>query len=280
MNEIQHKKYHLVYFHSEGPPYDDSEDLSYCREKLIEVHQEHFDNIMFYTPTMMKKLGYSDTVREFEVTGMNLYYASMCKIGLSAWKPQILLLELDKLNFGDILIYRDANYKKYNQLLITKNIRSLAEECLESAGFDVFISRESLEIKLGEVCKGVVMKELGGENMKFVENMPLLICNFIVIKKSSESINFLKTWNESCKVDRYLDGHDHGVPHSKYWRNFNTNEQSIVNVLIARGIQKGYIPRKYPRIGFLNRQIDNMVYWEDQSSEAYEYLKYLDGEKI
>ena len=86
-------KHNITYFYSEGIPNDNGKDLKYCRETLTNT-SKCFDNISFYTPKILSDLGYNNFVKEYDVTNINSYYSSMCKIGLSAWKPLILLLEL------------------------------------------------------------------------------------------------------------------------------------------------------------------------------------------
>ena len=53
--------------------------------------------------------------------------------------------------------------------------------------------------------------------------------------------------------------------------NFSTNEQSILGVIIAKWVKnrKYNISKNYPVIGFYNRNIDNIVTFNN-----YDYLKY------
>ena len=137
-------------FYSEGNNYDNGLDLSYCYEPLLKLSNNIFDNVKFYTPRILKSLNYKDDVKEFQVTNINKSYSKMCKIGLSRWKPLILLLELEKMNDGDILIYRDVDYNKYNCLSKYDDIINIIDKCLNKVNFDFFISRESEDLKLGQ----------------------------------------------------------------------------------------------------------------------------------
>lgn len=262
-------KYNIVHFYSEGPPNDNGKDLKYCRETLI--NNKSFDNIIFYTPKILKDLGYEQYVKEYDVTDINSYYSSMCKIGLSVWKPLILLLELEKMNFGDILVYRDSDFNKYNTLLYNENIISTIDNILRIVNFDFFISREAECLKLGEYTKPIVIKELGQDD-KFNKEFPLLQCNFIIIRKSKISIEFLNEWKDNCLIDKYIDGYLYNV-FSDQFKNFSTNEQSICGTIIANWVKrrKYNIPINYPIIGFHNRDISKIIYFNN-----YDYLKYLD----
>jgi hypothetical protein len=82
-------KYNITYFYSEGLPNDEGKDLKYCKETLINK-SKMFDNTTFYTPKILIDLGYENFVKKYDVTFITQYYSTMCKIGLSAWKPLIL----------------------------------------------------------------------------------------------------------------------------------------------------------------------------------------------
>ena len=270
MEYFEKHKYNIVYFYSEGNNYDNGLDLSYCYEPLLKLSNNIFDNVKFYTPRILKSLNYKDDVKEFQVTNINKSYSKMCKIGLSRWKPLILLLELEKMNDGDILIYRDVDYNKYNCLSKYDDIINIIDKCLNKVNFDFFISRESEDLKLGQFTKPIVIEEIG-KNDDFVKNFPLLIANFIIVRKSKISIELLNEWYNLCKNDKYIDGFMYNK-NDNMFKNFTTNEQSILGVIIAKWVkEKKYnINEKYPLIGFHSRNIYNIIEFNN-----YDYLKYL-----
>ena len=263
-------KYFITHFFSEGPPNDEAKNLSYCKEPLFEREKLVFDNVTFYTPKILEDLGYSQYLKKYDVTPINTFYATMCKIGLSAWKPLILLLELEKMNDGDILVYRDVDFQKYNSLLNYDDIICKVNKCLEICNFDFFIGREHEEYKLKHFTKPIVIKELGNNDI-FVKEFPLLICNFIIIRKSKISIEFLHEWKNACLNDRWIDGHMYDEFNSDF-RNFSTNEQSILGTIISNWVKKRKygIPVNYPVIGFLDKNINNLHYFKN-----YDYLQLL-----
>jgi hypothetical protein len=262
-------KYCITHFYSEGPPNDEAKNLSYCKDHL-NTENTIFDNVTFYTPKILKDMGYSIFLKEYDVTPINNYYATMCKIGLSAWKPLILLLELEKMEEGDILVYRDVDFLKYNTLMNNDNIIEVINKCLEICKFDVFISRESEEYKLKHYTKPIVIEELGN-NDNFNKEFPLLICNFIIIRKSKISIEFLNEWKDAVLNDKWIDGYLYDCYDDEF-RNFNTNEQSICGNIIANWVKKRKyeIPLTYPVIGFENRDIGKIIYFNN-----YAYLDHI-----
>lgn len=264
--------HNFVFFYSEGPPKDDGAQLSYCKDKIIETNKAYYDNISFYTPSILKKIGYKESVKKHKVTSINKIYKPMCNIGLSAWKPLILLLELEKMNEGDILLYRDADYKKQPSILSDNtNIISILHKCLRSCKFDLFIPREIPKIKTGEYTKPIVIRDIANDSA-FAKNFPLLICNFVLVRKSKISIELLKEWWHYCKIDKYINGETYNVTNKVFLNKWHTNEQSIINTIIANWIeQKKYgIPKKYPTIGFKWRNPNRIV-----KLKNYNYLKLL-----
>ena len=76
-------------------------------------------------------MGYEDYVKE-RPKGLVTKNKKMSLIGNCAWRPLIMLLELSKMEEGDILIYRDSNISGYrkNALSCYENIRNVVDQCL------------------------------------------------------------------------------------------------------------------------------------------------------
>ena len=262
-------KFNITYFYSEGIPNDNGKDLKYCKELLL-INSKCFDNVSFYTPKILSDLGYNNFLKQYDVTDIIEYYSTACKIGLLACKPLILLLELEKMQLGDILLYRDSDFKKYPTLSHTENIISIIDNILNIVNFDVFISREKEDYKLRHYTKPIVLKEIGNDDI-FNKEFPLLIANFIIIRKSKISIDYLNEWKDACLIDKYMDGYLYDINDTEF-RNFATIDQSIAGTIIANWVKerKYNIPLNYPIIGFEGRDISKIIYFKN-----YDYLKYL-----
>lgn len=149
MNDIKKNviKTNLVFFYSEGKPFDSALDLKENKTLVFKHAREHVDEISAYTPRLLKEIGYGEYVKEYEKTGLVSANKGMSKIGFCAWRPLIMLLELEKMNDGDILIYRDSNIKRYNQLADYTEIREIADMCLDTCSFDFFIANHDKPVK-------------------------------------------------------------------------------------------------------------------------------------
>ena len=262
-------KFNITYFYSEGIPNDNGKDLKYCKEILL-INSKCFDKISFYTPKILSDLGYNNFLKQYDVTDIIEYYSTSCKIGLFAWKPLILLLELEKMEMGDILVYRDCDFKKYDSLLVNDAMIETIDKILNIVKFDFFMPRESELHVLKSYTKPIVLKELGIDHA-FNKDFPLLMCNFIIVRKSEISMEFLNEWKDACLIDKYIDGHLYDI-HSPDFVNFSTNEQSICGTIVANWVKtrKHNIPIQYPLIGFKNRKLNEIIYYEN-----YHYLTHL-----
>ena len=155
-------KYNYVFFFSEGPPNDKGLALKDCKDKLIEAAKPHVNNISYYTPKILEDMGYGDYVKNYEDKGLCTRNPGMNHIGFEAWKPLILLLELEKMDTGDILIYRDCNVNKYGHSRISdfNNIKNIVNDCLNICNFDFFF-RDNVVV---DTIQKVMLKQILLEN--------------------------------------------------------------------------------------------------------------------
>lgn len=270
MENNKNYKFNLVYFVSEGQPYDNGLKLTDNIQLVEKYASQHFDHIEYYTPRKLVNMGFGSYVKDYKEIGLTTQNLGMTRIGNSAWKPKIMLLELQKMNYGDILIYRDSNISKYKQLGNYDNIRLLAEKCLEICEFDFFISRDLHEYtRTYEITKTNIIRELG-DNHEFTYDFPIVCGYFLIVRKSSISIELLTEWDKACQIEKWIDPFQYGDLHPNF--QWSCNEQSIICVIIANWIRKRKhnIPLKYPFIAFEERDIQ-----KPKLCINYDYLKHL-----
>ncbi len=271
---ITHKEHYsethsvnLVYFISEGPPHDNGNDLTANQSLIENAAKGHVNTIACYTPRIMKELKLDSYVTDYVEPGLVTMNPGMYRIGNCAWRPKIMLLELEKMNEGDILIYRDSNIRKYSVLGDYEDIKAIAKQCLEICEFDFFIARET-DIPIKYHTKTNILRELG-EDHPFSYEFRSLVSNFIIVKKSPVSIQLLTEWDNACCVTRWIDPFPYGdmMPGFRW----SCPEQSILSVIIANWIRhkKHNIPPTYPKIGFRHRNIKQMFYFDDFGHLTY-----------
>jgi hypothetical protein len=263
--------FNLVCFYSEGPPFDNASPLSDCKDKVLNYANGHFDSIRFYTPSILKSMSFGEFVKPRPPGCVPT--GTWPAIGNCAWKPLIMLLELEKMKYGDVLLYRDCNVNHRKTLKDYDNIKRLSLDLLDSCGFDFFIGVELYGNKefspLKRFCKPNIIKELA-KNREFSKEFPMCIVDFLVAKKSKSSIQILTEWKEACSNERWIDGETYEEDTEEMSVFFP--EQAILNVIISNWIadKKHRIPQDYPGIGVLNRDIKKTFSIKDKS-----YLRHL-----
>jgi hypothetical protein len=254
-------KYKLICFYSEGPPNDNGLPIAHNKELMTNLAKDHFDEIIWYTPAKLKEMGYDYFVKEREA-GLVSRNPGMCNIGNCAWRPLIMLLELEKMEEGDILVYRDCNIQKYprqHQPKQYKQIRQIVDHFLKTCNFDFFVPRHSTKLLVQAFVKTNIIKELG-ENHPFTYKFPMHYSGLLTIaRKSPISIQLLTEWKQACEKEEWIDGKKYGPFYSKF--RWFTPEQGILCVIISNWIRKRKfnIPPNYPRIEIDGRDITKYV---------------------
>ncbi|WP_163922317.1 hypothetical protein [Photobacterium sp. Alg240-V54] len=253
---MTNSKLNLVCFYSEGFPYDRGLNLSVNKENVIDSASNFVDNISFYTPRLLKHLGYIDYVKEFNNRGLVYKNPGMNHVGFCAWRPLILLLELENMSEGDILIYRDVNIEKYPILSKYKNIKEKAIEYLDLVDFDIFVPAENDSNKVSNFAKKNMVEGLAIDS-NYSSKFPLLLANFIIIRKSKLSISLLEEWKNACLNEKYINGNVYGLLYSDF--RWSTPEQSILSVIFSNYCFQGIINKDFPKIYFNGRDYTKPV---------------------
>lgn len=268
--EIINNKFNLIFYYSQGIPYDNAENLEECKHIIEKIANNKVDKIIYYNSEILNRLNYNQYIKNYNNNGVisgNIY---ACNLGFYSWKPLIIYLELHKLNINDILIYRDINCIKYPQYKNYNNFKNNIIKLLDLCKYDFVITRENNDYTIENFCKIDVIKELG-DNHQFTYNFPLLIANLIIIKKTSISLELVKEWLNACNNYRWINGEVYTQNSDKF--RWHTPEQSILSIIISNWIRKrkNGIPLNYPNIILKNREIDNIII-----PNNYTYLKYID----
>jgi hypothetical protein len=259
---MSNPKIHYISFCSEGEPYDKGLNLSNSKQMLTDSLKDTDITYSFYSPRILRERGYGDFVKEHENAGLVSMNPGLNYIGFCAWKPVIMLLELEKLNDGDILVYRDCNCEKYPQLKDFDHFHENVNQILKMVNFDFFMPADEkigwLEpntvITIGHFCKSSVIRDLAVD-AEFTRKSPLLIANTIICRKTPVSIEILEDWKRHCMVDEYINGEQYGELYPEF--QWYTPEQGILSVLISNYVHEGKynIPKNYPNVVIENREL-------------------------
>jgi hypothetical protein len=235
---------------------------------MIENLTKNNINYFLYTPRILKKLGYKKYVKEHNHTKCELVSKNPNAhlTGFFAWKPLVLLLELEKSDTNTIVMYHDINVSKYPQYLEFKNIKNIIEKYLNICEFDFLVTQDNM--RNYSICKTNVIRELG-ENHIFSYNINQFIVNFMVFKNTNISLEFLNEWLEGCKKEEWINCEQYGDLHVNFY--CHCPEQSILSLILANWIRyrKHNIPIDYPRIKLIDRNINKY------ETSNINYLRFL-----
>ena len=180
LNKIKIK---LVIFHSQGKPHDNALDITDQNNIMIETYKNDFDEIIVYTPEIIRNLGYGDLCNDYEDFGVIKANKEQKNIGFSKWKPLILKLELLKSTSNDIIVYHDVNCKKYPIYNKFTQVRNTIFDIINECNYDFFFPQEHGN-KLKRWCKNTVLLELG-KNKDFNREFSQFCVNFIILKNTN-----------------------------------------------------------------------------------------------
>lgn len=262
-------KIKLILFYSQGQPFDYGIDLTIQKNLMIQKYISEFDEIILYTPSILKNMGFDNYCNQYDDSGSIKFNYLQKNIGFSKWKPLICKIELLKSNPSDIIVYHDIDCFKYPNYLKFYNVKNTILDIINLCNFDFFFPQEHNQ-PLHKYCKKTVLYELGN-NHPFNINFKQLCVNFIIFKNTPISITLLNEWIQCCLNERWINGVSY-IPEEPY---FNTHcpEQSILNNIIANWIKsnKFNINPKYPILSIgASRKINNYTKIYD-----FNYLKYL-----
>jgi hypothetical protein len=257
------EKTHFISFHTEGPPYDEGIDFTKYRELTNKKASEHFDNVFIYTPQILSELGYDRYLKMYEPTPMLGACANY--IGLSSYRPAMMLHELSKMNDGDLLVHRDINYEKYPVYKHFDNIVNIALECLEKCGSDFFVPfhdqyMENYDtVRLVHQTKTNVIRELG-EDHPFSYEFPQVQASIFIMRKSPETIEILTEWKTAMDNEEWLDGKQYGEMDPRF-SGWTLIDNALLSMVIANRIRKNKLPERYPGLYFTDRDIHKLHEW-------------------
>jgi hypothetical protein len=153
----------------------------------------------------------------------NIHFSYKKGGGYWIWKPYFILKTFEKINNNDILIYCDSG------ATITKSLLSQIE-LLNNYSIILYNTQNSPDITENIYTKMDIFKHFNCEDNKEITHSRQIEAGFIILKKNSNSIDFISKWLETLKIYNLISD-DPSIE-----KNFNEfkahrNDQSILSVL-------------------------------------------------
>lgn len=170
--------------------------------------------------------------------------------GLWFWKPFLILKAMEQMADGDYLFYCDSG------AVFIEDIHKLIPD-MEKAGDDMMVFEQPLMARC--FTKGETYKLLGCSD--FSGNQ--LLGGYILLKKSSQSIRYMKAWLNAMSDIRVLSAEkfDNSIVDHKDFIS-HREDQSVLTILCKKwGVEAhrdpsdfGIFPWQYLRAGGYNRK--------------------------
>ena len=204
-----------------------------------------------------KKIGRADKVKCYGPSDFDSDFVEKHKdilsikrgSGLWIWKPYIILKELEKMDYGDYLMYMDAG------AFYIRSIKYLQKQ-MDADNTDIMLS--SLLLPNKHWCKRDAFILMGVDSVAAAESHQAE-ATYLFLKKTNNSIAFIKEWLFYAGNKQIVDDSENilGKPNYEGFRE-NRHDQTILSLLAFKyGIE--------PYKGF------------SDSSEAYKFLALGEG---
>jgi hypothetical protein len=175
----------------------------------------YFSNITIYNENLLDQ--------EFYENHFNFMQKNRRGFGYWIWKPQILIQELNKINFGDSLVYADAGCT-----LNPKGISRLNEYVELSKKYGIVGFQNGMEERIWTKNDLFIL-------LNYTKFSTQVLTGAYVMTKTEKTIEFAKLWGEICLKDNYRYVNDSKSLSINYILfKEHRHDQSIFSILIRQ----------------------------------------------
>jgi len=239
----------VVSFYTEGAPFDDGLSLSDCGEELRSVVTSQGAAFEAYTPRRLQALGADILTKRFDDVYKLVRNPGYHTVGMGAWKPFVMLHALQNMDRDGVVIYTDANVRRYPGLAsAAEDISTLASRGLGE--YDFFIGREAPDQRRRAAQFSSARQLFSiGNNTIFSCNFPIHIANRLMVRNTPLAREILVLWLALCMQESLiLPPVGNQAVHPEFL--WFCAEQSVLNMIIANYVEEGILPYYYPGRGF------------------------------
>ena len=146
--------------------------------------------------------------------------------GFWLWKPYIILKVLETLKDGDFLVYADAGctinpggigrYREYKSMLESSPFGLLA--------FQLYACNDN------EYIKRATLEYIGATDQD--KNTPQIITTALMIKKTEQSVKFVRDWYQIASIYEFIDDSHHQEEFAEF--RDHRHDQAIFSLLVKR----------------------------------------------
>ncbi len=282
MDSDQSKIYFLT-FCSEGEPYDRGKDLLQNVKKIKYLLSPFFDEVLVYTPRVLKACPGSENFCNFHHGDFPLN-PGLNSLGCGDFKSFIIDKTLNEVEEGSYVFYHDCNFSKYTQYWQTdwSNIKNTISVLLKANNSDFFIPFESLLDGVPSLVRYHGKKYTTNKIISdpfeadLISRCYEIASSRIIIKNTKKSREFFAEYKELCLMKDLLTKEPNPDPYPEFTH--SCPEQHILNCLIYKHILEGKLDSMFPRYMFYNRKFridENLMLYENHLLTKYMSSKFI-----
>lgn len=289
-NEKGKQRVVLACFASEGPPHDTGLPLAdVCFEKYTAaVLSSGVDEVMTFTPkTLAIAIGKEKAARCTREYDDAIFCTNYHKMGLGAWRAEVLKYALSKVDDGDIVIVHDPNFTKYPGILTGFAPRAYDYATAAMAISDksgIFLPMCSDNYTLIHTVTRSVMESIAatssfsaGGTIDEMSNLPCGRCRCMVVRASDATRRFAHAFSNACDDENLMSPPDRDLGGGGGWNRpgfiHHAGDQAVCNALLYT---HGYLDPNGRDKWILSKELSNCGI-EDMDSGAESLFKYIRG---
>lgn len=281
--EPSKNKIYFLTFCSEGNPHDSGKNLTDNVTNIKRFLSNYFEEILVYTPRILKTLEGSENFCNFHQGEFPLN-PGLNALGCGDFKSFIIDKTLNEIEEGSYVMYHDCNFSKYPQYWQTdwKNLEKLFALLLEANNSDFFIPFESLLDGVPSLVRyhgkkytteHIIKDSIEGEIISWCYE---IASSRMIIKNTQRSRDFFKEYKALCSNKDLITKEPNPNPYSEFTH--SCPEQHVLNLLIYKNILDGKLDPEFPRYMFYNRKLridENLMLYQNHT-----LTKYMSSDRI
>jgi hypothetical protein len=146
--------------------------------------------------------------------------------GYWLWKPKIILDSLEKMEYGDVLVYTDAGDELLDNILY--HIKNHVDT------YDYYFTNWGGDRWYQKICTKRDCFILMGCDEEVYHNTPQMEAGFIIVKKTDQNITFINEYFYFCKNKNIITDIPNEYGENFHNWQFHRHDQSILTNLIVK----------------------------------------------
>lgn len=160
--------------------------------------------------------------------------------GYWLWKPYAIYHALKNAADGETVLYLDSMYLFTEPFM--KGLFDFGNDKLPIIIFKNKAGEDEAPFKI--LCKKHVIVKYGVEKA-VDENIPEVWAGCVCVKKTPETVKFIKEWLDMCQVYEDITDSPSTIPNEPYFNDHRHDQALLTTLCYLRGVTTRPLPKKY-----------------------------------